>query len=80
MEVAWCRYFDSRHQDCCSSSPSTLWFPPPWQAFTNTSVGLHVYQGARVLAEDCDFICRNARCGPTDGAMVSHGAHLTLQR
>jgi hypothetical protein len=70
---------DTRHLDCCYPS-STLCFPPSGQALTNSSAGLHVCHGAHVLAEDCDFICRDARGGPTCGAAAVRSARLTLQR
>ncbi len=37
-------------------------------------------EGARVLAEDCDFICKDAHGAPTCAAKAGSGGRLTLQR
>jgi hypothetical protein len=54
--------------------------PQATRSSRSTSTAVYVGEGARVLAEDCDFICRDAHGGRTSAATVSGGARLTLQR
>jgi hypothetical protein len=46
----------------------------------STSVAFFATDGAHVLAEDCDFICRGAGGGFTIAAVAKVGARMTLQR
>jgi hypothetical protein len=67
-------------EELCWAALQLLPSPPQALHGRGTSIiALHTINGARVLAEDCDFICRDAR-SHTFAAMVSTQALLTLQR